>query len=211
LWQLPTLVLRMNESAGFAWPTPVNSDDVHRELTRFVETSTGSIRYVNEQGVQSFARLSQVVQWSTPTQTNARQGPNSTNNSGIPLLTMEVNQTWSTPNASDYRNPSLPDSKRIARKIVQGWSQDLRDQVLQSGLPWATPTASAYKGGAKFGSKSHEHDMKHGNLKGQVQEIGNPIYLNPEWEGQCLMGFPPDWTNMDVPSRGPLPAIVRKE
>lgn len=47
---------------------------------------------------------------------------------------------------------------------------------------WPTPKATDYKGSGPIGSKSAEHDLKHGNLKGVV------MYATPQardyWTGQ---------------------------
>lgn len=64
-----------------------------------VTTSTGSIRHENAQGIQSFMRLSQVI------------------------------QMWPTTAARDYTNPSKPTDGRIQRKLEQGWTIDLNDRV----------------------------------------------------------------------------------
>ena len=58
-----------------------------------------------------------------------------------------------------------------------------------------TPKATDYKGSGPAGSKSAEHDLKKGNLKGTVMylEQGNGGQLNPDWV-EWMMGFPLGWT-----------------
>lgn len=70
---------------------------------------------------------------------------------------------------------------------------------------YATPKASDSKGTGPIGSKSAEHDLKKGNLKGQVlyatpqrsRNLNNQIVgqLNPEWT-EWLMGYPIGWTEI---------------
>jgi len=45
---------------------------------------------------------------------------------------------WATPQARDYRTGDNPEGKRAKRKIEQGWTQNLNDQVRM----WPTPSAS---------------------------------------------------------------------
>ncbi len=102
---------------------------------------------------------------------------------------------------------------------------NLRDWVAwKSGTTlWPTPKASDSKGIGPAGSKSAEHDLAHGNLKGVVlyarpcamdyrtgqrkryenQERMNALndqiggQLNPMWV-EWLMGFPIGWTDLNA-------------
>lgn len=61
-----------------------------------------------------------------------------------------------------------------------------------------TPKATDYKGSGPRGSKSAEHDLKKGNLKGAVMYATEKDgQLNPEWV-EWLMGFPIGWTELNV-------------
>ena len=64
-------------------------------------------------------------------------------------------------------------------------------------MMFPTPKATDYKGSGPAGSKSAEHDLKKGSLKGTVMylEQGNGGQLNPDWV-EWLMGFPIGWTEI---------------
>lgn len=167
------------------WPTPTHSDEMNRNISKTpVTTSTGSIRHQNEQGEQSFMRLSQVVKF------------------------------WTSPQARDYHTPSNPTDGRIQRKIEQGWTIDLNDQVRM----WSTPRTSIMR-------TSERAQELHGStlsLLDQIEvvenipsmiapnfdsfQMKNGHYLNPQWE--CLlMGLPPgylDLTRLETSPDGPL-------
>lgn len=96
-------------------------------------------------------------------------------------------------------------------------------QLLPAMTMWPTPKATDYKGSGPAGSKSAEHDLHKGNLKGTVMyatpqardyrtgQVGrwqNPKksrnlndqaggQLNPTWV-EWLMGFTTGWTDLNV-------------
>jgi len=117
LYQLPMPVHLTSETAFGLWPTPSTTDSSVRKLEpeNAHETANGTLRYVNSEGQQSFARLSQVV------------------------LHDEA-QKWATPQKRDYKNTSKPSDGRIQRKLQQGWSLNLNEQTL-----WSTPAAQDAK------------------------------------------------------------------
>lgn len=90
------------------------------------------------------------------------------------------------------RATNIPTSKKAKRQY--GSSPSLVDYVRM----FPTPKATDYKGSGPRGSKSAEHDLKRGNLKGVVkyttEESGE---LNPEWV-EWLMGFPLGWTDLNA-------------
>lgn len=90
---------------------------------------------------------------------------------------------WPTPRAME-----VPNGKNV------GGGLGLTSKVLSGWIP--TPTASASKGCGAVGTKSWEHDVKKGNLKGLVMEEGSNGQLNPTWV-EWLMGFPEGWTDCE--------------
>jgi len=75
--------------------------------------------------------------------------------------------------------------------------RDVRKSQGKVPAMWGTPTASCWKGSAKPGSKGHAHDVRKGNLKGQVVTSPDGGQLNPQWV-EWLMGFPAGWTDLDA-------------
>jgi DNA (cytosine-5)-methyltransferase 1 len=58
-----------------------------------------------------------------------------------------------------------------------------------------TPRASEWKGCGPLGSKSHNHRLKKKYLDATVQDVEQRTgQLNPDWV-ECLMGWPPGWTD----------------
>lgn len=90
------------------------------------------------------------------------------------------------------RATNIPTSKKSKRQY--GGGPSLVDYVRM----FPTPKATDYKGSGPRESKSAEHDLKRGNLKGVVkyttEESGE---LNPEWV-EWLMGFPLGWTDLNA-------------
>lgn len=73
-------------------------------------------------------------------------------------------------------------------------------KLIQAVKMWPTPKASDANGSGPVGSKSAEHDIKKGNLKGSVMYYLNDQtggQLNPTWV-EWLMGFPIGWTDLDA-------------
>ena len=103
-----------------------------------------------------------------------------------PVLTLTgAARLWPTPKARDWRTASGRE-KRV--------SPDLNVAVKL----FPTPKATDYKGSGPRGSKSAEHDLKKGNLKGAVMYATEKDgQLNPEWV-EWLMGFPIGWTELNV-------------
>ena len=129
----------------------------------------------------------------------------------------------------------VPSTPRIGETGAQSWPTPTTDSVThrikrykQGGMPlstavamFPTPRASDYKGSGPAGSKSAEHDLKKGHLKGailyanpqsryyrtgQLSRWENPDrsrnlndqcggQLNPDWV-EWLMAFPPGWTDI---------------
>lgn len=90
IWRLPMSAHRMSATVYGSWVTPTASDTKKRRAANPVMTRNGTWRHVGKDGKQSFLRLSQVLEWATPTATNANQGAHSTNNAGKPLLPMQA-------------------------------------------------------------------------------------------------------------------------
>jgi hypothetical protein len=71
LFRLRLTARHTNEIAFGFWPTPTYSDNTERQLPKLDNlhiTKNHTVRYVNDQGQQSFLRLHQVVKlWRTPT------------------------------------------------------------------------------------------------------------------------------------------------
>ena len=135
-------------------------------------------------------------------------------------LTQAV-RMWPTPSASDCGrtaiNPHLTRNGTIRHIGKNGTQSYARLDAVAAMFP--TPRASDGKGTGPAGSKSAEHDRKHGNLKGTVMYAtpkanswtgpGNPAgrqgsedlqtmvggQLNPDWV-EWLMGFPVGWTEV---------------
>lgn len=85
----------------------------------------------------------------------------------------------------------------LKRRVASGFGLNLAETVQAAErLIFPTPTACAWKGSGSFGSKSHAHDVRKGNLKGVVIEDGNSGQLNPQWV-EWLMGFPNGWTDLE--------------
>jgi hypothetical protein len=75
---------------------------------------------------------------------------------------------------------------------------------------WATPTARDWRSG-KASPKTLSRNSR--PLNEQVEAI-NPGLLNPDWD-ECLMGFPPGWTDPNGPplkdhfnTRGSRPVLL---
>jgi hypothetical protein len=62
-----------------------------------------------------------------------------------------------------------------------------------------TPRASEWKGTGPIGSRSHLHRLARGYLDATMQEhSGKTGRLSPRFV-EWMMGYPPDWTNLDSP------------
>lgn len=107
---------------------------------------------------------------------------------------------WLTPTAQE-KQKSVPDSASLVitknntiRRRNKAGTTSLLNLSIQ--VKWATPTAVSHKGTGRFGSKSHQWDVSHFNLKGQVvNSPSDDIYLNPDWV-EMLMGYPAGWTKL---------------
>ena len=90
----------------------------------------------------------------------------------------------------------------IASTSLQSTDATLQTNVTAPGAKdsapamWGTPTAGCWKGSGKFGGKTHQHDLKYCNLRGQVLTPENGGQLNPTWV-EWLMGFPLGWTDLE--------------
>ncbi|WP_220185048.1 hypothetical protein, partial [Thermoactinomyces daqus] len=99
---------------------------------------------------------------------------------------------WRTPQASEaIRGPK---SRELYEKcLVTGQSMvTLTDQAKHApGLLWPTPTAQDGKN-ATLPPSQKERD----SVPGALIREGQKGSLNPAWV-ECLMGFPPGWTDID--------------
>lgn len=133
---------------------------------------------------------------------------------------------WATPQARDYRSGDDPTGPRAARKIEQGWTQNLNDQVKlwptprandpekrgrinaedpRNGLPgavrmWPTPAAQDSKN-ATLPASQADRDT----VPGAVIREGHTGQLNPNWV-EALMCLPDGWTDID--SHAELPPTL---
>jgi len=149
----------------------------------------------------------------TPTATNARQGINSKNNQGQPLLPMAA-MTWLTPtSAMSKQGCNHPDGKRGATLIdlvknPARWPTPTRRNPpdcpaerkrhtpgLESAVRmFQTPTANedaAGRPGAKMQKMLGNSPDIRNDAKGDLL----PGTLNPTWV-EWLMGWPPEWTDL---------------
>ncbi len=112
----------ISEIAFGLWPTPSTTDSSVRKLeeVNVHETANGTIRFVNSEGQQSFARLSQVVSltekrmWATPQKFDAKgivrdQNQIDFKKAGHRNLREEI--IWSTLAKQDAKNATLPASQ----------------------------------------------------------------------------------------------------
>ena len=195
-------------------------------------------------GTGSLSRPSgETTMWRTPQGANGSQGAKSaefyehcleTGQSMITLVDQVANSStssstepctnmWATPQARDYRSPDSPDSPRLARKMEQGWSLNLNDQVrhwptprandaekrgniaqdVRNGLPaaikmWPTPQSADDRDRGDLSMPCIQRRVELGKqlmLTMVAKEPGQTGQLNPEWV-ECLMGFPMGWTDI---------------
>jgi len=170
--------------------------------------------------------------WLTPIATHARQGVNSTNNAGRPLLPMQMGK-YPTPTSSDGDGSCrLPSPSRVVftslgmprYRAANGQQSFMRLQV----SPWATPRATDYKrtiGGdkAELRRKSpalptqiryatpNARDYKGQTARSWQHQRSLPNDLvankssrreNPTWAESALMGFPVNWSDLRVSNTG---------
>lgn len=181
------------QAAVQKWPTPTVNGNYNR---KGASEQSGT-------GLATAAKL-----WATPQAFDSKdiqRSPEAMARSkkiaGTRNLREEVQEQWATPQARDYRSGDQPNSSRRQRKLDQGWSPNLNDQVVP--LTWPTPRETEWKGTGPLGSKSHAHMLKHRYLSAVIQEEQQvPGKLNPSWVGS-LMGFPTGWLDLDGP---PVPA-----
>ena len=135
------------------WPTPKASDP--KVAGNNLQTGQGM-------GLEKAARF-----WETPKASEGDRGdcPSERNRKTPSLESHALN--WSTPTARDYKNPSETPGGRVQRKIEQGWTPDLGDQV------------------ARF---PQGQEIKLAGASGMV--------LNPRFV-EALMGWPSGWTEFE--------------
>lgn len=135
--------------------------------------------------------------WRTPQACNATQGPKSkefyerclvTGESSITLTDQVRHHSgmWPTPQARDWKGPQ--------GRAYLGGAEDLPSMVL-----WPTPTSRDYKDTGDCANVP-----TNALLGREVHPSKAEGSLNPDWEEQALMGFPPGWTIIDgeaVPTR----------
>ena len=87
----------------------------------------------------------QAAKWTTPSASDGKRGGTGiTEGMSGSILTQNVAQ-WPTPQSRDLRMGGSPDSPRRARKMEQGWSQNLNDLA----ETWPTPAAQNVKGSSE--------------------------------------------------------------
>jgi hypothetical protein len=173
-YRLPNSVRHTSESASSSWRTPQAQDSKSGKIQR---------------GVHHL--------WPTYVASEATHGgPNQKDSAGKPTLTALVHHLWPTPTAC---NPNDGES-------LETWEarrQKVRDQKKNGngfGTPltiavqmWPTPVANDAKNGT-LPPATQSRD----SIPGALRRAGERGQLNPAWVN-CLMGFPPDWCDIDGP------------
>ena len=143
LYKLPSLALPISANAGSLWPTTTASDDKNRQPGNPHLTKNGTIRHIDEDGNQSFMRLSQVVKlWSTPRSSMNRDDIGSGeivdgrlhrggNIYGLSLPTQV--RTWATPTVSDAKRSGQYGGAAHTHDTVE--RRYLRGQIVEPGNP----------------------------------------------------------------------------
>ena len=128
--------------------------------------------------------------WQTPVADDAmdRQA-GKWNSRGEPKLSAEV-KLWPTPTVKGNYNRA-------------GLSAKSGDGLATAVRTWATPTARDYKHPGR--SRMERTGGTHGEPL--PQQVGGA--LNPTWV-EWLMGFPPNWTEVDMPKKNTLRKAARK-
>jgi hypothetical protein len=136
--------------------------------------------------------------WPTATSTDAkgsrRVGNSPNSNSGETLTDAIRAPNWATPCARDAKGAST----RAARH----GGRDLPTEVL-----YPTPTASRY-GSGQNGCPHDGREAFSGKGAPSLDTMAARLWggtLNPDWV-ECLMGFPPGWTRLPLPTLG-LPGV----
>ena len=106
-----------------------------------------------------------------------------------------------TPTARDFKNPSTPDGKRIARKKAQGYTIELSDLAAMEGM-LPTPSARDWKGKTNPGIVKEGSGCVYGETLpdtiGRLTEASSPktagetSRLSPLFT-EDMMGFPLMW------------------
>ena len=134
---------------------------------------------------------------------------------GTSLSAMAASGMLPTPTAKDYKNPSTPDGKRIARKREQGYTIELNDLAAMGILP--TPSARDWKGRTNPGVVKEGSGCVYGEtLPDTIGRVipdsfrktdGGTFRLSPLFTEE-MMGFPFGWTTYPFlsPSGGPSPS-----
>jgi len=110
---------------------------------------------------------------------------------------------WATPQARDYRTGDNPDGKRAKRKIEQGWSQNLNDQVRM--YPTPTPTTHNHKETGAPSQVNNRNTVQLGDLvvdaamnsttkdsENTDAQTVKAMRLNPRWVSWLMM-WPVTW------------------
>jgi len=173
--------------ANEMWPTPTAGDS----------KASGSAGYSTDSGRHSGTTLTDatVRQWPTTTAADVK-GPNpprlrAKGNDDLPTVVRQ----WLTPSARDWRDG------RASPETMQRNARPLNETVV---MEWGTPRCGD---GMLQRLRPHLEDAR-GRLEDQVSIAGQPdeeptstrgrshVRLNPRWTLQ-LMGFPPDWCDLD--------------
>ena len=153
--------------------------------------------------------LSAQVRWATL----KAQGNHQQNSQDNHVSLGKQVERWATLQARDYTNPSQPDDGRIQRKLEQGYTIDLNDQVKieEAAAParWGKPTVQDSENDAGLS----QFDRNSLPLNAQiivaddddvdVKQKKSEGRLNPDW-CELLMNFPVGWTDPEAP----LPIIT---
>lgn len=214
------LKLRLSEHSTGAsesplWPTVTTMDNLPPKSAEALQREAQGARM----GRKRPANLRDCVQpesmrlWPTVTVCGNNQHPGAGQKAGTGLATAV--RMWPTPVAGNCGMTATTGGRSIEK------STKLQTQVMLEERKQLFPTikASDFKGSGPAGSKSAEHDLKRGNLKGyimyatpqardyrhgQKERWENPNrsrnlndqyggQLNPTWV-EWLMGFPTGWT-----------------
>ena len=158
---------RTKGSGGSAWPTAATRDHHAQGATHNTAAQSDSLATMVEvkwptpmagtpaqngnaaAGNNDFSRKAETMaaaMWTTPQAhdvTPRGSGQKPTAKAGNACLATDAQQ-WPSPQARDFRSGDNPDGPRHARKLEQGWSQNLNDVAEAS--TWPTPAARDHKG-----------------------------------------------------------------
>ena len=130
-------------------------------------------------------------QLQTPTQTTHKQGVNSYNNKGKPLLAAQVNQQLPTPSAREWKNGSADSTKNCKKQDQLGRKiHHLTDDQLP------TPTASEHKARMKDTTQAGKCLSAMARQDKLSAQNGGDMFLNPAFVEE-MMGYEVGWTDLN--------------